>query len=256
MTLRLFVITPLMLAIGTAAGWLAHLTPVPLPYLLGSLMMTGVIATSLPNALPDGYSFPQRVRTVFIAIIGLTIGGRVTSELIGDLNEMVYSLIAVSFFVLLAHMVNYQIFRRLGEMDRITAFFAAAPGGLIESVALSETAGADTKHIVMQQFLRIILVIALVPIAMSLWVGHPVGSAGEMDTVSEDSLTATGIVLLLSTSIVGMLIARILRLPAWELTGPLVAAAALNFVGVGAPPVPFWLLNISQIAIGVSLAGC
>ncbi|MFD2741189.1 AbrB family transcriptional regulator [Sulfitobacter aestuarii] len=253
MTPRLFVITPLMLVIGTAAGWLAHLTPVPLPYLLGSLMMTGVIATSLPNALPNGYSFPQRVRTVFIAIIGLTIGARVTSELTSDLDEMVYSLIAVSLFVLLAHMVNYQIFRRLGKMDRITAFFAAAPGGLIESVTLGETAGADTKHIVMQQFLRIIFVIALVPIAMSLWTGHPVGSAGEMDTATEDSLPATGIVLLLSTSLVGMLIAGILRLPAWELTGPLIAAAALNFVGVGAPTVPSWLLNISQIVIGVSL---
>ncbi|MDK3073901.1 AbrB family transcriptional regulator [Sedimentitalea sp. JM2-8] len=245
--------TLFLLIIGSVVGWLAHLTPMPLPFMLGSLLVAGIIAIGMPNALPHGYGFPQPVRTAFIAIIGFAIGSDVTSELIGDLDEMVYSLIAVSFFVLLAHMINYQIFRRLGKMDRTTAIFAGAPGGLIESVTLGEGAGADTRHIVLQQFLRIIFVVALVPIAMSLWVGYPVGSAGGIAAVTSDEATASGMVFLLAATVGGILAARLLRLPAGELTGPLLVAATLNLVGVGAPATPSWLLNASQIVIGVSL---
>jgi membrane AbrB-like protein len=244
----------MMLVIGATAGWLAHFTPMPLPYMLASLLVTGIIVAFLPNTLPDNYDFPQGLRSAFIAIIGLTIGGNVTLELIDNLSEMVYSLIAVSFFVLLVHMINYLIFRRLGKMDRRSAFFAGAPGGLIESVTMGEAANADTQQIIMQQFLRIIFVVALVPIAISLWVGHPVGSAdGTTDLKTDNALTVSGIVVLFTVSLGGFVAGRLLRLPAGELTGPLIGAAVLNIVNFGAPEVPTFLLNISQIVIGVSL---
>lgn len=247
-------ITLIMLVIGATAGWLAHFTPMPLPYMLASLLVTGIIVAFLPNTLPDNYDFPQGLRSAFIAIIGLTIGGNVTLELIDNLSEMVYSLIAVSFFVLLVHMINYLIFRRLGKMDRRTAFFAGAPGGLIESVTMSESANADTQQVIIQQFLRIIFVIALIPIAISVWVGHPVGSAERIIALTtNDALTISGIMALLAVSAGGLVAGRLLRLPAAELTGPLIGAAALNIGSIGAPEVPIYLLNISQIVIGVSL---
>ena len=62
-------------------------------------------------------------------------------------------------------------------MIELQHFFSAAPGGLMESIAMSEQYGGKIKVVTLQQFLRIIFVIILVPVMISIWFGAPVGSA-------------------------------------------------------------------------------
>ena len=76
--------------------------------------------------------------------------------------------IGVTLFMPLAFGFNNLIFRSIGRYNAVTAFYSAAPGGLMESITLGEERGCDTKTLTTQQFLRIIVVIVLVPTAMSL----------------------------------------------------------------------------------------
>ncbi len=252
MTLRTALTTPALIATATLAAFIAVRIGLPLPYLLGPLLASAVLATSLPWVLPDGYSFPGWLRMIFIAMIGLMIGAQVTPRLFADITRLAASLAALIVFVLTALLWNYSIFRRLGGYDRATAFYSSTPGGLYESIAMGEEAGADMPRLILQQFLRVILVVTLLPIGLSLWLGTPVGSAGGM-TLSRGAVPLSALPLILLAGISGILMGRVLRLPAGQLTGPLAVAAVLSLSGWITLDIPQWLVNTAQIILGLAL---
>ncbi len=247
---RLALITLALCLLGGFAGLAASFTPLPLPWLLGSLAACATLSIGFPRALPTGYEFPQKFRVAFIAMIGLVIGAQVSPELLSAPGALVLSMGAMVLFVPLAFAVNYAIFYRIGGYDRATALYSAAPGGLIESIAMGEAAGADIRRLVTQQFLRIILVIGLVPLGLSLWEGHAVGSAAGMGT--NTTAAATNWPLLFAALLIGITLGRLLRLPAWQLTGALMVSAALALWGQPIS-VPGWLLGLAQVIVGTSL---
>ena len=191
---------------------------------------------------------------VGVAVVGLMIGAQVTSDLIAQFRYVWISLIGVTLFVPLAFGVNYLIFRIIGRYNPVTAFYSAAPGGLMESIALGENRGCDIKTLTTQQFLRIIFVIVLVPTAMSLWLGKPVGSSGGESIASNGtSLPMATIVVSAIAALGGLYLGRLVRFPASQLTGPLFVAAIINVSGIATIAMPEIILIVSQIVIGTSL---
>lgn len=241
-----------MLATGAAGGLLASQTLLPLPYMLGSLIATALLSAVAGTRFPQGYRFPQSIRLIFLAVIGVMIGAQVTPGVIAMLPALAISFVALTAFVGLAHAGNYAIFRHLGGYDRATAFYSGTPGGLVESIAMGEAAGANVAILTMQQFLRIVLVISLLPIGLSLWLGSPVGSAGGM-TLARPDVDLTQLPVIVAVGALGLGVGHWLRLPAGQLTGPLFVAAALSLSGVVPLDMPQWLINEAQIVIGASL---
>jgi membrane AbrB-like protein len=244
--------TILVLAVGAAGGLLASYTPLPLPYMLGSLIATALLSTVTGHRFPTGYKFPQSIRLIFLALIGVMIGAQVTPDLAAMVPSLMVSFAALTVFVALAHAGNYVIFRRLGGYDHQTAFYSGTPGGLMESIAMGEEAGADIAILTMQQFLRIVLVISLLPIGLSLWLGAPVGSAGGM-TLARADVDLTQLPIVVAVGLLGLGVGKWLRLPAGQLTGPLFVAAAVSLSGWVPLDMPQWLINEAQIVIGASL---
>ena len=251
-TITTVITTGALLALGLLGGLLAMLAGLPLPFMLGSLLAAAVPAVAFRRALPGGYLFPQKLRLVFIALIGVMIGAQVTPELAALIPAMAVSFAALTAFVGLAHAGNYAIFRRVGGYDRATAFYAATPGGLMESIAMGEAAGADVAVLSMQHFLRIILVITLVPVGLSLWHGAPVGSAGGASFAAARA-GLSDLPLVAAVGAAGLWLGLRWRLPAGQLTGPMLAAAVLGLGGMGAPALPDWLIHAAQVVIGTSL---
>ncbi len=244
--------TLILICLGAIGGALATLTPLPLPFMLGSLIVSATVAMTASHRLPEGYRFPQPLRLVFIAAIGVMIGAQVTPDLAALIPSMAISLAALTLFVGLAHAGNFAIFHHLGGYDRGTAFYSGTPGGLMESIAMGEEAGADVAVIGLQQFLRIILVITLVPIGLSLWYGAPVGSAGGA-SLAPAQTGLSDLPLVAAVGGAGLWLGLKLRLPAGQLTGPLFVAALMGLSGIGAPALPDWLIHVAQIVIGTSL---
>lgn len=241
-----------LLAISTLAAFFGGKVGLPLPFLLGPLIVTAVIAVARPRPMPRDYAFPQWIRLIFITVIGVMIGAQVTPDLFADAPLLLISFAALGVFVLLAHGWNYAVFRHLGGYDRVTAFFASAPGGLYESIALGEEAGADLPRLMLQQFLRIIVVVSALPIGLSLWLGTPVGSAAGLSLAARTVPWADLPVIVL-TGIAGYGIGRVLRMPAAQLTGPMAAAAAVSLSGLAPMGVPQWMVNEAQIVLGTAL---
>jgi len=243
--------TAALLVLALFGALIAQATGLPLPFLIGSLLATAPVAIFATNRLPAGYVFPINLRLPFIALIGAVIGAQVTLALLASLHDLLPSLAAMVAFVLLAQGLNYAIFRVIGGYDAPTAFFSGAPGGLIESIAMGEATGAHQPTLIAQQFLRIILVITLVPAGLSLWLGYPVGSAGGLSfntvPVTWSMYPQAAVILAL-----GLFAGRALSLPAWQLTGPLIVSAGFSLMGQPLA-LPNWLILLAQLVVGASL---
>ena len=241
-----------LIILGTLAGTAAKILGFPLPYLLGPLLSSCVVATALPRHLPEGYAFPPLLRLVFIAVIGLMVGAQVTPELFANASRLVLSFAALTLFVVLCVAYNFWVYHRVGRYDRVTAFYSSTPGGLFESLAMGEEAGGDVAKLTLQQFLRIILVVTILPFGLSLWLGEPVGSAGGM-TLAKPEVPWTDLPLVVLAGFAGSWAGHLLRLPAKQITGPMIMAAGLSLSGLLQIDIPQWLVDVAQIVVGTAL---
>lgn len=246
------VTTLALITLGALSGVLADQLGMPLPYMLGPLLSVGAVAIGLPHVLPAGYGFPGRVRLVFIAVIGLIIGAQVTPELFANSTRLAISFTALILFVLLCHAFNYWVFRRIGGYDRPTAFYAGSPGGLFESLALGEEAGGDVARLTLQQFLRIVIVVTALPIGLSLYLGAPVGSAAGMSFSTRD-VVWTDLPFVALAGAAGLAAGHLMRLPAYQITGPMLMAGGLALTGMFQIDMPDWLIKLAQIIVGTAL---
>ena len=250
--LRAPLFTAILLGLGLVGGLLAAGLGAPMPFMLGALAASGLSAGLGGHLYPRGYGFPARLRLLFIGIIGVAIGARVDAGFLVQGREFLVSLAAVSLFVVLAQGLNFLIFRRLGRLDPVTAWFSGSPGGLIEAVTMGEAAGGDPRMLTLLQFLRIILVVSALPFALSIWHGAPVGSAAglSLSVAGTDPLALAWVV---GLAVLGSFLGLRLHLPAGQLTGPLVLAAMVSWFGLAGLGFPGWLMAAAQVVVGVSL---
>ncbi|WP_347312653.1 AbrB family transcriptional regulator [Defluviimonas sp. SAOS-178_SWC] len=239
-------------AAGTAGGMAAQALHLPLPMLLGSLLAVG--AASVGGLRPLGHlpQAPQKIRMIFVPIIGIAIGGAARPEILQEAPHWVPSLLVLCLFIPIVHYLGYRAIRATGRTDAVTAFYGAAPGGLVETVQLGEEAGADVQMLAMLQFLRLILTIVLVPVAFSWMEGHAVGSAGGA-AVAGHELKLTDVAILTIAAVLGAVIGVQLKLPAGQALGPILLSAAAHMAGWTESVPPGAMIAAAQVVIGTSL---
>jgi membrane AbrB-like protein len=249
-----------LVLVGALGGIVAEKIGLPLPYILGSLLLVAVVAQGSavlakdPDKalLPPDFKFNDHARSIFIGTVGMAIGTSITLDVLLSLPRAAYSFAALTLFVPVTFGLNYLIFRKIGGYDHPTALFSGSPGGLYESIMFGEQAGADVRQLMLAQFLRIILVVTLLPIGMSLYVGHPVGSAAGMGLAPQDTdLSHLPIAVLVV--IFGLVVGRRIHLPAPQLMGPMLLGAVVTLSGLAVLDLPNWVLSVSQVVIGTTL---
>ncbi len=241
------------LALGAIGGAVAQWLSLPLGYLLGSLLVTGVLAAVGTRPLGRQITLPPRLRMCFVPVIGVAIGGAFTPAVVGQALGWWPSLLALCVFVPLAHAVGYFLYLK-GGLDRQTAFYGAVPGGLIESVQLGEEAGANVALLTVLQFLRLIGTIVAVPLIFWGVTGHAVGSASGVQMVGAAvplGLREVGV--LVAAGVVGVLVGRALHLPGWIITGPIAMSSAAHALGWVEGVPPGWMIAVTQVVVGTGL---
>ncbi len=235
-------------------GLTAFYLGVPMPFLLGGIVGAASFVLWYER---DGKQLPKIsrwMRLIFMSIVGAMIGSRFTPDLLPLLPQFWVSALALVPFILIAHGGNYAIMRGLGRYKKLDAYFAALPGGIIDSVALAEEAGADVRIVAAQHFIRIILVVTSVPLLFFIIDGSAVGSsAGEsMATTDYDVVDVLQVV---SIGLVGLLLGRAIKLPVAHMLGPLLLALSLSVSGLVQIDLPPWLPHVAQYFIGTALGG-
>ena len=83
-------------------------------FLLGSLLVVGVMAALNLRIAGKPVTLPARLRFSFVPVIGVAIGGAFTPAVAGQALGWGPSLLALCLFVPLAHAVGFLIYRRGG----------------------------------------------------------------------------------------------------------------------------------------------
>jgi hypothetical protein len=243
----------LTLTLGAIGGVIAHWAHLPLGYLLGSLVVTAMLAIAGTRPFGRPITMPPSLRMCFVPVIGVAIGGAFTPAVVAQATGWLPSLLALCVFVPVAHAVAFTIYR-WGGLDRTTAFFGGVPGGLIESVQLGEEAGADVALLTVLQFLRLIGTIIAVPLIFWGVTGHAVGSASGVEMVgAEVPLGVREVAILLAAGVLGVWVGRLLRLPGAIITGPILLSSAAHALGWVEGVPPGWLIAVTQIVVGTGL---
>lgn len=244
----------LTLAAGWAGGLVASWLHLPLPMLLGSLLVVATASVVAVRPLGHLPQFPMKLRQMFIPIIGVSIGGAFRPEIVAEAATWWPSMLALALFIPAVHLLGFRALVATGRTDRVTAFFGTAPGGLIEAVQMGEEMGADPRMLTMLQFMRLILTIVLVPIAFTILTGHAVGSAGGMVMTGADApLTPRDVAILTACAVAGAWLGIRLRLPAGWIFGPILLSGAVHLAGLTQTVPPAWLISVVQVVIGTGL---
>ena len=243
----------LALLLGLAGGLVATALGLPLPMLLGSVVVVGTLGLADVRPLGIAPTLPAPLRLFFVPVIGVAIGASFTPDILSQLAGWWPSLLALFLYIPGVHLAGYALIRATSDLDRATAFFGSVPGGLVEAVILGEEYGADGALLVMLQLLRVILTILALPLAFSITEGHAVGSAGGVTLGSGAPLSPLDWLVLGAAGALGGWGGRRIRLPAGIITGPIVMSGAVHLLGwvEGAPPA--WLIQATQLVIGTSL---
>lgn len=239
-------------AFGLLGGAVAFGLGAPMPFMLGGIIGAAGFVLWYERGGAQLPKLSRWVRLVFMSIIGTMIGAQFSPEILTLLPLFWISGLALLPFILLSHAGGFAIMRWIGGYSKRDAYFAALPGGIVDSAALAEEAGADLRIVTAQHFIRIILVVISVPFLFLAISGEAVGSLGG-ESIAAASYNLQDIALILTLALAGLLLGRVLRLPVSHMLGPLLLALGLSVVGVVQIDIPDWMSHLAQYMVGTAL---
>lgn len=239
----------LALSLGAAGGSLFHALGMPLPWMLGAMLV--VTVASLSGLRP---AVPPRLRMVMLAVLGVMLGSHFTPGLLERLGAWTPSLLALLVVSAGTPFVAAPIFRRLGGFDRVTAYFSGTPGGLNEMVLVGSAMGGDARSIALVHALRIMVVVFAVAAWFRLTEGAAAAQAADhAPWLVDGDFALADLAWLGASAVAGIPLGRLLRLPAAQLTGPMILAAVIHLAGFTALQPPAELIAVAQVVVGSAL---
>lgn len=217
----------------------------PLPWMLGAMMATGSVTLMRVETNMD-----VRLRTLMIIILGVLLGSAFSPEILDRATLWPITLVSLAGYVLLSTVMGYFYFRLAGFEPK-TAFFSGVPGGLNEMVTLTGTMGGDERQVSVAHTTRIFLVVMVLPFLFR--VIEDFDPALRSFSGDGAPLTIVDFVMLAGSAVIGLYVARFLRLPAPHLAGPMVASAAVHLLGLTHASPPVILVAAAQILLGASV---
>ncbi|WP_448204154.1 AbrB family transcriptional regulator [Azospirillum sp. sgz302134] len=238
----------LALLIGTAGGALFNHFNLPLAWLIGAMLFTTVAAVAGVRL-----HIPRPLRNAMVMIFGVMLGSGFTPAIVGRLDEWTVSLSGLAVYLVVATAAGIQYLRRTARLDPATAYFTATPGGLNEMVMVGTQMGGDTRTMALAHALRVMLVVIVIPFAFqALGLYDPARRGTLGPSLSSLSLPD---VALLSACAAGYPLAKLLRIPASQIVGPMLLSAAIHLAGLTEGKPPGALVAGAQVVIGAGL-GC
>lgn len=227
-------------AAGAAFAWLKT----PLPWMLGPLvaMASCNFAGGALRAAPGGREAGQ-------VVIGTALGLYFTPLVAREVAAYWPLLVLAALFAILLGVFGGWTLSRIAGTDPTTAFFASVPGGATEMTLQGERLGARPDRVALAQSLRILLVVMLVPLALTYSGAH--GSDNYQPAGMP--LRWQGLAMLLALSAAAGFALRRLRVPNAFMFGPLAVVIPLTVAELQFSSLPTLLSNCAQVLLGCAL---
>lgn len=228
--------------VGACGGWIFMQLGMPLPWTLGSLTASAVVAI-YGNRFP----MPVPVRNLARPVVGVMAGSAFTPQVAETMLSWWPIFTVVAVYTVLISAVGYVFFRRVWGLDPVTSYFSAMTGGLGEMLMLGDMYGGNARTIVFIHVIRVIAVVFTVPIVIQIILGHqisavPISRGGDVSLLEWAALTAIGAG--------GFAIGRLTNFPGGEMTASMLLSATLHATGVVSAAPGGGVVILAQILIG------
>ena len=161
---RSLYLSALPLSTGFAGTLITFFLTIPMPALLGPMLVNGAISLS---------GFRMRVSKLFFPPVFITIGIYIGSKIQADYSNFSWTWVFLTLFVflwmILAILLGAYYMQRFAKMDKLSAVYSSVPGAFASIVAYSQYRRFDERRVFLTQTFRIFLVISLLPILLSLF---------------------------------------------------------------------------------------
>jgi len=232
-----------LLLCALAGAACAHLR-VPIPWMIGPLA-----AMAACNIAGTGLRAPRIARPAGQVVIGVALGLYFTPLVVRETLAYWPLLLLAAVMAIGLGVVSGWLLSAVSGTDRTTAFFASVPGGATEMTLLGERFGARADRVALAQSLRILVVVAVIPVALAYSGAH--GTDTYVSVQSGLNWAKLG-VLFASATACGLLLAR-LKLPNAYMFGPLALSIALTASDVQLSSLPGPISSAAQLLLGCAL---
>jgi hypothetical protein len=229
-------------AIGVAAFWAMGM---PLPFLFGP-MAACLIAALAGAKLRDLGQISVAART----ILGVTVGASVTPDLIHQLPTMAASVALIPIYIAIIALIGVPFFQRICGFDRVTAYYAAMPGGLQDMVIFGQAAGGNVRTLSLVHATRVLIIVTIAPIVLTQLYGvplnKPIGAPASTIPLHE-------IGLMIVAALVGWKGGEKIGLFGASILGPMILAAVFSLTDLIHMRPPKEAILTSQYFIGMGI---
>lgn len=235
-----------LLALGfcAAGGALFSWLRTPLPWMIGPLLTMAAC-----NFAGARLRAPAGSRRLGQLVIGCALVLYFTPVVVSEVASYWPLLITAALFALVLAAACGWFLSRVTDTDRTTAFFASVPGGAAEMAILGERYGGKVDRIALAQSLRILVVVIVIPFALTYSGVH----GSHAYEPSQAVMNWPGLGMLIGLGVAAGLLLSVLRMANPFMFGPLLVAAALTASGEHLSSVPQWATNLGQLLLGCAL---
>jgi membrane AbrB-like protein len=218
---------------------------VPSPALFAGLL----VATALALAGRGPERVPAGATTAAQAVIGVVIGVLAQPGTLGAVAQQWLPILLVVVGTLAISMGAGLLLGVRRDVTPLTGMLALTAGGASGLVAVTRELGGDERLVAVVQYLRVGIVTATMPVVAALAFGATVSGGGPATAPGAAWPVDTGF--LVACAVAGLGLARLTRVPAGGLLGPMAVALALSLTGwsFGAEP-PVLVVELAYAVIG------
>lgn len=241
------------LIIALLAGFLFNKLHVPVGWLLGP-MAAGIVCAAI-----EGRSQTLSPMLVLVsrAVLGLVAASRFSPD---TLEMAVTYALPLMFCIPIAaglSLLNGYLLWRWSGIERATSFLGCIPGASFGIIAMSEEMGADALAVALLQYIRVLLVVAIVPAIATYLFPHlsiPPEAAVSLPLPHAPSLSPwLNLSILALCCPLGMGVGNWLRLPSSAFLGAFFVGLAAFWSLPEALYIPQWLFIAGLLVVGLSI---
>ncbi|MGH8000269.1 MAG: AbrB family transcriptional regulator [Brasilonema sp.] len=235
------------------AGFLFHWLHIPVGWLVGP-MLVGIAYAVIKGTLQP---LPSTFKTVGQVIIGIVSATRLSPDTLSVATTYTIPVLLCVLTTVSLSMFSGYLLSRWAGIDRTTGFLGFIPGASSSIVAMSEEMGADTVTVAVIQYIRVLLVVLLVPTAATLLFPANPDTQATASVVITNHLPTLPMLLnllvLAVCSCLGIWGGRQFRLPSSGFLGPFLVSLVVFGMLPYQIQVPQPLFCAGQLLIGLSI---
>ncbi len=250
-----------LILVSVAATVGLELLSVPSAALFAGLVVAAVLALAglAPRPRGDEPPIPRRFGLAAQGVLGVYIGTMVSPDVVSGLGSAWVPVVVVAMGTLALSVIGGALLGLHPKVDSLTGSLSLVAGGASGLVALTRELGGDERMVAVIQYVRVALVTVTMPIVATTVFGAHTGSTSGPDTGLTADILGTdtaahqlwGLLLTAICMTVGIVLGRLVRLPAAGLLGPLVLTVIAELTGIaGGAAVPLVLVTLGYAIIG------